>query len=87
MRFLLYISVSNKPFACAVFGMHRVKVLLCDSDFSLSAAHFLRRICLRYILGFSNEILIEKNNIRLCDTWEYAKKATMDVEMQKQFNL
>ena len=53
----------------------------------LSPIEIIYRICLRYILGFSNEILIEKNNIRLCDTWEYAKKATMDVEMRKQFNL
>ena len=125
LRFLLCISVSKKPFARAVFGMHRVKVLLCDNDFSLSAAHFLYwncpkisvsikkwnrknlprpfvstvglfvsalwlspigiiyRICLRYILGFSNEILIEKNNIRLCNTWEYAKKQPW---MQKSGN-
>ena len=36
---------ANEPFACAVFGIHRVKVLLCDNDFSLSAAHFLCRNC------------------------------------------
>ena len=47
LRFLSFISVSKKPFACAVFGIHRVKVLLCDNDFSLPAAHFLRRICLK----------------------------------------
>ena len=41
LEVLLFISVSKKPFACAVFGIHRVKVLLCDNDFSLSAAHFL----------------------------------------------
>ena len=38
---------ASEPFACAVFGIHRVKVLLCDSDFSLSAAHFLCRNCLK----------------------------------------
>ena len=45
LRFLLCISVSNKPFAREVFGIHRVKVLLCVNDFSLSAAHFLCRNC------------------------------------------
>ena len=45
------------------------------------------RICLRYILGFSDEIHIEKNNIRLCDTLEYAKNGTMDAEMRKLFDL
>ena len=47
LRFLSFVSVSNKPFACAVFGIHRVKVLPSDNVFSLSAAHFLRRICLK----------------------------------------
>ena len=45
LRFLLYISVSNKHFACAVFGMHRVKVLPSNNVFSLPAAHFLCRNC------------------------------------------
>lgn len=47
LRFLSFASVSNKPFACAVFGIHRVKVLLCVNDFSLSAAHFLYWNCLK----------------------------------------
>ena len=32
-------------------------------------------------------IHIEKNNIRLCDTREYAKNGTMDAEMRKLFEL
>ena len=36
---------------------------------------------------FSDEIHIEKNNIRLCDTLEYAKNGTMDAEMRKLFDL
>ena len=41
LRFLSFVSVSNKPFACAVFGVHRVKVLPSDNVSPLSAAHFL----------------------------------------------
>ena len=41
LRFLFFISASNKPLDRAVFGIHRAKVLLCDNVFSLSAAHFL----------------------------------------------
>ena len=41
LGFFSFILVSNKPFACAVFGIHRVKVLPSDNVFSLSAAHFL----------------------------------------------
>ena len=47
LRFFSIISVSNKHFACAVFGIHLVKVLPSDNDFSLSAAHFLYWNCLK----------------------------------------
>ena len=40
LEVLLFISVSNKPFACAVFGIHRVKVLLCDNVFLLIGSTF-----------------------------------------------
>ena len=45
LRFLFFISASNKPLDRAAFGIHRVKVLLCDNVFSLSAAHFWGRNC------------------------------------------
>ena len=35
----------------------------------------------------SDEIHIEENNIRLCDTLEYAKSGTMEAEMKKLFDL
>lgn len=47
----------------------------------------MQEVRLRYILGFSDEIHIEKNNIRLCDTLEYAKNGTMDAEMRKLFGI
>lgn len=39
------------------------------------------------LLGSSGEIRIEKNNIRLCDTLEYAKNGTMKAKMKQLFNL
>ena len=47
LRFFSFISVSKKPLASAVFGIHRVKVLPSNNVFSLSAAHFLCRIYLK----------------------------------------
>lgn len=35
--------------------------------YGCAPTEIIYQICLRYILGFSNEIHIEKNNIRLCD--------------------
>ena len=39
------------------------------------------------VLGFSDKIHIEKNNICICDTLEYAKNGTMETEMKKLFEL
>jgi len=42
-------------------------------------------ICLRYILGFNDEIHTEKNNIKLCDTLQFAKYGTLETELDKIF--
>ena len=59
LRFFSFISVSKKHFACAIFGIHLVKVLLCDNVFSLSAAHFLCQNCLKL------SVLIKKWNRKI----------------------
>lgn len=43
------------------------------------------RICLSYILGFSEEITIQKQNIRLCDTLKYAKEGTLEQKLLELF--
>lgn len=65
----------------------RLNHIFAKQVFGCAPTEIIYRICLRYILGFSNEIHIEKNNIRLCDTLEYAKNGTMDAEMRKLFDL
>ena len=65
----------------------RLNHIFARQVFGCAPTEIIYRICLRYILGFSNEIHIEKNNIRLCDTLEYAKNGTMDAEMRKLFDL
>ena len=52
---LLFYFGFKKTFACAVFGIHRVKVLLCDNVFSLSAAHFCAEIARKYPFQSKNE--------------------------------
>ncbi len=65
----------------------------CYRELALSLAYgcapteIIYRICLRYILGFSDEIHIEKNNIRLCDTLQYAKDGTLEEKMIRLFRL
>ena len=65
----------------------RLNHIFAKQVFGCAPTEIIYRICLRYILGFSDEIRIAKNNIRLCDTLEYAKNGTMDAEMRKLFDL
>ena len=63
----------------------RLNHIFAKQVYGCAPTEIIYRICLRYILGFSTEIHIEKNNIRLCDTLEYAKNGTLEVEMGKLF--
>lgn len=63
----------------------RLNHIFAKQVYGCAPTEIIYRICLRYILGFSDEIHIEKNNIRLCDTLEYAKSGTMEAEMHKLF--
>ena len=63
----------------------RLNHIFAKQVYGCAPTEIIYRICLRYILGFSDEIHIEKNNIRLCDTLEYAKNETLEEEMRKLF--
>ena len=65
----------------------RLNHIFAEQVYGCAPTEIIYRICLRYILGFSDEIHIEKNNIRLCDTLEFAKSGTMETEMKKLFGL
>lgn len=65
----------------------RLNHIFAKQVYGCAPTEIIYRICLRYILGFSDEIHIEKNNIRLCDTLKYAKAGTMETEMKKLFAL
>ena len=65
----------------------RLNHIFAKQVYGCAPTEIIYRICLRYILGFSDEIHIEKNNIRLCDTLEYAKSGTMEEGMRKLFDL
>ncbi len=67
--------------------IERLNHIFAKQVYGCAPTEIIYRICLRYILGFSDEIHIEKNNIRLCDTLEYAKNGTMEAEMKKLFEL
>lgn len=63
----------------------RLNHIFANQVYGCAPTEIIYRICLRYILGFSNDIQIEKNNIKLCDTLEYAKNGTLEAELEKLF--
>lgn len=67
--------------------VQRLNHIFAKQVYGCAPTEIIYRICLRYILGFSDEIHIEKNNICLCDTLEYAKNGTMEAEVRRLFDL
>ena len=65
----------------------RLNHIFAKQVYGCAPTEIIYRICLRYILGFSDEIHIDKYNIKLCDTLEYAKNGTLEEEMKKLFDL
>ncbi|WP_368191134.1 hypothetical protein [Blautia sp. 1033sp1_1033st1_G9_1033SCRN_220408] len=54
----------------------RLNHIFAKQVFGCAPTEIIYRICLSYILGFSDEIRIQKHNIKLCDTLKYAKDGT-----------
>lgn len=64
----------------------RLNHIFAKQVYGCAPTEIIYRICLRYILGFSDKIHIEKNNIKLCDTLQFAKDGTLKQELEKLFD-
>ncbi len=63
----------------------RLNHIFAHQVYGLAPTEIIYRICLSYILGFSDEITISKNNIRLCDALKYAQNGTLEVKLKEMF--
>lgn len=63
----------------------RLNHIFAKQVYGLAPTEIIYHICLSYILGFSDKIQIEKNNIRLCDALEYAKNGTLEMKLEELF--
>lgn len=63
----------------------RLRHIFENQVFGLAPTEIIYRISLAYILGFTDEINIEKHNIRLCDALEYAKNGTLEDKLLELF--
>lgn len=67
--------------------VERLNHIFAKQVYGCAPTEIIYRICLRYILGFSDEIHIENNNIKLLDTLSYTKNGTLEEKLKKTFNL
>ena len=65
----------------------RLNHIFANQVYGCAPTEIIYRICLRYILGFSDKVHINTNNIRLCDTLELAKNGNMEEKLKKLFNM
>lgn len=63
----------------------RLNHIFAKQVYGLAPTEIIYRICLAYIMGFSDEIKIEKYNIKLCDALEYAKNGTLEDKLEELF--
>ena len=79
-----------------LFRSQRMKLLFPDEKerlnhifakqvYGLAPTEIIYRICMAYIMGFGDEIKIEKHNIRLCDSLKYAKDGTLEQKLKELF--
>ena len=54
--------------------------------YGLAPTEIIYRICLSFILGFSDDIKIEKHNIKLLDALPYAKNETLEQKLIEVFD-
>ena len=65
--------------------VERLNHIFAKQVYGLAPTEIIYRICMAYIMGFSDEIEIKKHNIRLCDALKYAKEGTLDKKLRELF--
>ncbi len=63
----------------------RLNHIFANQVYGLAPTEIIYRICLSYIMGFSDKIEIKRHNICLCDALEYAKAGTLDKKLEELF--
>lgn len=80
-----------------LYQSKRIKMLFPDDNerlahifskqvYGLAPTEIIYRICKSFLLGFDENIKIEKNNIRLCDSLKFAKDGNLEEELKRIFS-
>ena len=67
--------------------MERLNHIFAKQVYGCAPTEIIYRICLRYILGFTDQTQTLKNNIKLFDTLPYVKEGTLKERLEKIFDL
>lgn len=63
----------------------RLRHIFANQVFGLAPTEIIYQIAKNYILGFTDEIAIEKHNLKLLDALQYAKEETLEQKLQEVF--
>ena len=63
----------------------RLNHIFAKQVYGCAPTEIIYRICISYLLGFSEDIQIDKHNIVLCDTLELAKDGTLEEKLIEIF--
>ncbi len=65
----------------------RLNHIFSKQVYGLAPTEIIYNIVLSFLLGFSDEITIEKHNIRLCDAQQYAKDNTLEDKLKEIYEM
>ena len=64
----------------------RLNHIFSEQVYGLAPTEIIYRIVRSFLLGFSDEVHIEKDNVRLCDSLKFAKEGDLEEELKKVFS-
>ena len=64
----------------------RLNHIFAKQVYGCAPTEIIYRICLRYLLGFSDKVHINTHHIELCDTLVYAKKENLMEKVNQLFD-
>lgn len=66
-------------------GNERLRHIFAEQVYGLAPTEIIYRITLSFLLGFSDEISIEKHNLRLCNSLQYTKEGDLEDKLEELY--
>ena len=66
-------------------GAERLRHIFANQVYGLAPTEIIYQIAKNFILGFADDVAIEKHNLRLLDSLEHAKSETLEAKLEEVF--